>query len=249
MTSSFESAKCPQCAAHIAAGAVFCQACGQPVAGRSTAGAGTAPPAPGSRERAPAPRQQATESGITGRARTAGWLLLGGGVAIVLSAILPWYTVLGIVSGQAPTGYFLTVGAVGGLIAYFGIRALRDRVTRAIMIVLWVLAPIATYFAVALFIVGGQASNKSYGTVTLGSGFYAGLIGLVATVAGTIVLQTTRRSPSKGGRTKSSFPDGGYGGDATAWSGVAAETPPNAPRSDDGNWWWDGAQWHAIHGQ
>ena len=138
---------------------------------------------------------------VTGRARTAGWLVLGGGAALLLSAFLPWFSFLGIVGAHLPAGYFLAFGAVGSLLAYFGIRALKDRVTHAIMRTLWVLAAIAAIVAVGVFAEGQNLASQSYGTVTPASGFYLGLLGLVSTVAGTILLQTTRRStPDASGR-------------------------------------------------
>jgi len=27
-----------------------------------------------------------------------------------------------------------------------------------------------------------------------------------------------------------------------------AQIPPDAQRSDDGQWWWDGSQWQPVHG-
>lgn len=60
---------------------------------------------------------------------------------------------------------------------------------------------IAAIVAVGVFAEGQNLGSQSYGTVTPASGFYVGLLGLVATVAGTILLQTTRRSsPHASGR-------------------------------------------------
>lgn len=153
---------------------------------------------PGSNRQRPATGQQAPQFVVaTGRARTAGWLVLGGGAALLLSAFLPWVSFLGIVGVHLPAAYFLAVGAVGALLAYFGIRALKDRVSHAIMKTLWVLAAIAAIVAVGVFVEGQNLASQSYGTVSPASGFYVGLLGLVATVAGTILLQTTRRAPAR----------------------------------------------------
>jgi hypothetical protein len=176
-------------------------------AGMAQAGAGiegrdlAAAPGSGSQEQ-PAAGQQAPQFvTVTGRARTAGWLVLGGGAAVLLSAFLPWFSFLGIVSAHLPAGYFLAFGAVGTVLAYFGVRALKDRVTHAIMTTLWVLAAIAAIVAVGVFAEGQHLASQSYGTLSPASGFYLGLLGLVATVAGTILLQTTRRSsPHASGR-------------------------------------------------
>jgi len=249
-------ATCARCAAHLAANAAFCQTCGQPVSGGPPGGIGTATPVSGSQERRPATGAQVRQFVIVaGRARIAGWLVLGGGAALLLSAVLPWFTFLGFVGAHLPTAYFLAVGAVGALLAYFGIRALMDRATRAIMVTLWVLAAVSAFVAVGLFVSAKDLGNQTLGTVTPASGFYIGIIGLGATIAGTILLQTTRRS-SLLQTTRLSSPqarpavqlsqDGAHWWDGTAWRSVTMEPPPNAPRSADGRWWWDGAEWHPV---
>jgi hypothetical protein len=165
---------CPRCSAPVVAGAAFCQSCGIPLAGGAAA-------VPGGRFVV-----------ARGRARTAGWLVGAGGAAIVLSALLPWFTFLGFIGAHLPAGYFVAFGAAGALIAYFGFRALQDRVTKAIMVTLWTLSALAAFVAVGLVSAAHDVQNQSFGTVTPASGFYVGLVGLFATGVGTIVLQTTR---------------------------------------------------------
>jgi hypothetical protein len=240
-------ATCARCAAPLAAGAAFCQACGHPVAGAPPARTAAAAPAPASQDRQPAAGLQVSQFVIvTGRARTAGWLVVGGGAALLLSAFLPWVSFLGIVGGHLPAGYFFAFGVVGCVLAYFGVRALKDRVTRAIMTTLWVLAALAALVAIGVFAEGQNLARQSYGTVSPASGFYVGLLGLVATVLGTILLQTTRRSSRQARSAVQISQDGAHWWDGTTWHSVMADAPPNAPRSADGTSWWDGAQWHRV---
>jgi hypothetical protein len=167
--------KCPRCFSPVAGDAAFCQSCGVRLL--------VSQPAPAA-------------AGFVvagGRLRTAGWLVAAGGAAILLSAFLPWFNFLGLVSANLPAAYFFVFGASGAVVAYFGLRALKDRVTRPIMLTLWILSSVAALVAVGLFSAASDVQNQSFGTVSPSSGFYLGLLGLVTTVVGTIVLQTTRR--------------------------------------------------------
>lgn len=190
-------AACSRCAAQLVPNAAFCQRCGQRATGAPAPATSSAAPGPVSGVRRPAAGPRPAQFVVvTGRAQVAGWLVLGGGAALLLSAFLPWFSFLGFVGAHLPAAYFLAFGFVGGLLAYFGFRGLKGQVTRAIMATLWVLAAIAAFVAVGLFVAAQDLGNQTYGTVSPSSGFYIGFLGLVATVAGTILLQTTRRASS-----------------------------------------------------
>jgi hypothetical protein len=188
------SAQCSRCRARLPGDAAFCRECGHPVAGASSAGFPAAGAAPGGQPWRPAAQQLSQFVVVTGLSRVAGWLVLGGGAALVLSTLLPWFSVLGLVSGHLSVQYVLAFLAVGVLLGYFGIRTLRDQVTHAVMITLWVLAGIAAFATLILFATGQYVGNASYGAVSLSSGFYIGILGFLAAVAGTIVLQAARKS-------------------------------------------------------
>lgn len=156
-----------------------------------------------------------------------------------MSAFLPWVSFLGIVGGHLPAGYFFVFGAVGCVLAYFGVRALQGRVTRAIMTTLWVLAALAALVAMGVFAEGQNLARQSFGTVSPASGFYVGLVGLVATVAGIILLQTTRRSSRQASSAvQCSYPrtarSGGTGPPGTASRRTPRRTRPAQPTASLG---------------
>ena len=136
-----------------------------------------------------------------GRARTAGWLVAAGGSGLALSACLPWFSVLGgMAEVQLPTGSFVMFGAAGGLVAYLGWRILKARVSRRVMAALWVLAALAALVAISLFYGARDEQAQSAGTVSPAIGFDLGLLALVATVGGTVLLQVSRRQARAGAR-------------------------------------------------
>ena len=64
---------------------------------------------------------------VAGRTRKAGYWLLGGGMAVVLSSFLPWASVDG-VSNSHPTGAgLLVLLLIGGGYSYFATRVLQGR--------------------------------------------------------------------------------------------------------------------------
>lgn len=147
----------------------------------------------GERTGSPAVGPPAAGAAVPGRARTAGRLLVGGGVGLALSACLPWFTVLGVGSGQLPAGSFVVFGAAGALLAYLGVRALRGRATRRVMAGLWVLAGLAALVAVSLFVGANDLQQSSGGTASPAFGFDLAIVALLCTVAGTVLLQASRR--------------------------------------------------------
>src|SRR5262249_33581848 len=118
----------------------------------------------------------------TGRARTAGYLIGGGGLAVALSAFLPWVSGLGLASVHLSGGAVVLVLAAGVLLAYFGARVLKDRATRILMIALWILAAVDSLMVVLLFLAQRNITDSSEGLASPGVGLYAAIAGLTATV-------------------------------------------------------------------
>ena len=125
-----------------------------------------------------------------GRSRKAGYVVGLGGLGIVVSAFLPWVSVLGIagvgLSGIEP----VLVVLLGGALTYFGWRILTERTSRRCMVVMWVLAGLDAFVSVALF--ESMRSNNAGGLISPAFGFYLAMFGLIASVIGTLLMQTTR---------------------------------------------------------
>jgi hypothetical protein len=137
-------------------------------------------------------------AGATGLARTAGWLLVGGGAGLVLSVCMPWFTVVG-GSAELPVGSFLVCGAAGAVVGSLGVSVLRSRATRRVMATLWVLAAAAAFMAVNLFLGANDVQQQSGGAESPAFGFFLAMLALLSTVAGTVSLQVTRRRARPGG--------------------------------------------------
>jgi hypothetical protein len=138
------------------------------------------------------PHPPARKITATGRRRTAGWLISGGGLAVLVSAFLPWVAIVGFVSAGIGV-YAVPVVALGGGLAYLGSRILLERTSPATTIALWVLAGLDLLIVIALFAGLRQLHKGTAGLVQPAVGFYAALLGLLGTLAGTILLQTTVR--------------------------------------------------------
>jgi hypothetical protein len=130
-----------------------------------------------------------------GRTRKAGYCIGGGGVAVALSAFLPWVSIEGIGESHPAGGGVLLLLAIGGLLAYFGSRVLQNRVSKQLNIALWVLAGIDVLLTIALFAAESHATTDGGGIISVAPavGFYIGLSGLIASVVGTVLVQTVRR--------------------------------------------------------
>jgi len=126
-----------------------------------------------------------------GRRKTAGWLVCGGGLGVALSAFLPWFTVIGLVNAGLG-GAGILVAALGAGLAFLGARILMERTSRKTTIILWVLAALDLLIVIGLFS-SKRSLDGTGGLVTPAMGFYLALLGLIATVAGTVVMQTTVR--------------------------------------------------------
>jgi hypothetical protein len=131
----------------------------------------------------------------SGRTRKAGYWVGGGGVAVVLSAFLPWVSVDGIEDSHPAGGGVLLLLAIGGLFAYFGGRVLQNRMSKTVNVTLWVLAGVDVALSVGLFAAESRANTKGAGIISVApaTGFYVGLGGLIASVVGTVLVQTVRR--------------------------------------------------------
>ncbi len=127
-----------------------------------------------------------------GRRKTAGWLVCGGGLAVILSAFLPWVTVAGVVN-VGIGAFALVIAALGGALAYLGGRILVERTSRKTTIFLWALAGLDLLIVIGLFASQSNINSSTGGWVQPGTGFYMALLGLIATLVGTIMVQTTLR--------------------------------------------------------
>jgi hypothetical protein len=112
---------------------------------------------------------------------------------VALSAFLPWVSLLGVASVHLSGGALVLVLAAGAVLAYCGGRVLKDRTTRLLMIALWILAALDSLMVVFLFGAQRDITNSSEGLASPGVGLYVAIAGLIATVIGTTLLQTTRR--------------------------------------------------------
>jgi hypothetical protein len=132
----------------------------------------------------------------TGRARKAGYWVCSAGIAVALSAFLPWVSVDGLYSTHPSGGGVLLLLVIGGLLAFFGSRVLRGRLSRAITVALWAISAIDVVLSLALFGNLSQLNNESAGLASIqpSTGFYVALGGLVASVVGTVLAQTVRRA-------------------------------------------------------
>jgi hypothetical protein len=169
----------------------FCVRCGHELAAGTVACANCTIPAG-------VPQHTGWVSGLVraaGRTRKAGYWIGGGGVAVALSAFLPWVSIEGIDERHPAGGGVLLLLAIGGSLAYFGGRVLQNRVSKKVNIALWVLAGIDVLLSVALFAAESRTSAEGAGIISVAPaiGFYLGVGGLIASVVGTVLVQTVRR--------------------------------------------------------
>jgi hypothetical protein len=205
-------------------------------------------------ERTPAIARPPSRIVASGRRKTAGWLVCGGGLAVVVSAFLPWATVVGLIS-VGLGAYAIIVLALGGGLAFLGGRILVERTSRGTTIALWVLAGLALIAVIALF-VGQSKINGSEGLVQPGLGFYLALVGFSATLIGTILIQVSPLWPGTEGSATSPAAsslsgdllseDRQFWWDGATWRSTNQSAPPRQPRTPDGSHWWDGVAWRPI---
>lgn len=129
----------------------------------------------------------------TGRTRKAGYWVFGGGIATALSAFFPWVSLDGMDSTHPSGAGAVLLLALGGLLAYFGSRVLQNRVTKRASVTLWILAAIDVVMVIGLFAAFGNVNKQVGGGVQPSSGFLIGITGLIAGVAGTVLVHTVRR--------------------------------------------------------
>jgi len=196
-----------------------------------------------------------------GRLKAAGITIGGGGLSLVLSAFLPWVTSLGIASARPAGGGVVVILVLGGTLGFLATRVLMDKATKAVRVLLWVLAAIDALVVLGFFTalkvaqgVGGvfQAAD----IVRPAFGFYLALIALLASIVGTIVMQTAHSAPTT---AQPGVPhpqwSPGYPPAPTdripppGWNRATPEHP--APMAhpvpaQPGQVWWDGTGYRAI---
>ncbi|MGI9052570.1 MAG: hypothetical protein ACR2HQ_07980 [Ilumatobacteraceae bacterium] len=125
------------------------------------------------------------------------WLMIAGGVVIVIGCALPWFTILDeTVNGfsdfgndEASDGYVFTVLAV--IVAAFGITTLAAKRLLPIAILAVVFASFAVVGVLADL--GDLADLSDVFDISIGVGLPVALIGSLAALAGGIVALATRR--------------------------------------------------------
>jgi hypothetical protein len=172
---------CSACGGEIPCGALVCASCAKPVT------------ATGSQTPTEVSKLVPSFVRASGRSRKAGYWIFGGGIATALSAFFPWVSLDGMESTHPSGGGAILLLAVGGLLAYFGSRVLQDRITKRASITLWVLAAIDVVLVVMLFAAVASVNHQVGGGVEPSSGFLIGIAGLIAGVAGTVLVHTVRR--------------------------------------------------------
>ena len=130
-----------------------------------------------------------------GRARKAGYWLSGAGVAVALSAFLPWVSIEGEDASHPQGGSVMLLLVIAGFLAYFGTRVLQGRLSKALTVALWVVSAVDVVLSLAIFSAASKLNNEGAGIVSVGPavGFYVGIGGLLAGVVGTVLAQTVRR--------------------------------------------------------
>jgi hypothetical protein len=138
----------------------------------------------------------------SGRTRKAGYWICGAGIAVILSAFLPWVSVEGMAASHPQGGSVAVLLVIGGLLAYFGTRVLSGRLSRALTVGLWVLSAVDVFISVANINAASKLQNEGAGivSVTPAVGFYVGIGGLLASVIGTVLVQSLRRKHAVGGQ-------------------------------------------------
>jgi hypothetical protein len=221
---------CSSCAAPLSEKAGYCARCGTAVV------------------QAPRPATAGVTSFIraSGRIKTAGMWIALGGLAIVLSAFLPWVSAIGIITVSLTGGGVVYVFVLGGILIFIGVRILNDLARQWMRVVLWLLAAWDTLSVIGIF--ASLNNNNVGGAVQPAVGLFVAAGGIVATIVGTILLQTVRlkKAAPKAIAQPMLSPDGHYWWDGASWRNLAESLPPGVPRSPDGHYWWDGASWRSL---
>lgn len=216
----------------------FCSKCGNHMAGRATCPTCGTTVAKGAEE-------LLAKFAALGRLRMAGFTIGGGGLALVLSAFLPWVTALGVIDARPPGPGIVVILALGGTLMFLAARVLQDKATTVIRILLRLLAGLDTLVVIGFFAVVKAASRgvggflQATGIVRPAIGFYLALIGLGSSIAGTILMQIAKQQTS----AKLPATTGTWGQPATQSQNPAATWPAPHRLSPDGRYWWDGTVW------
>jgi hypothetical protein len=131
-----------------------------------------------------------------GRTRKAGYWICGAGIAVVLSSFLPWVSIEGVESTHQSGGAVVMLLVIGGLLAYFGARVLQGRVTTAVNVALWLIAGVDVALSIGLFSAADKLQQEGGGIISASPaiGFYLAVGGFIASVVGTILVTTVRRT-------------------------------------------------------
>jgi predicted nucleic acid-binding Zn ribbon protein len=148
-------------------------------------------------------------------------LFFGAGGLIAVSAVLPWVSVLGIISAHPSGGQilfiFLFAAACGGA----GYLVRQRRATRTLLIGMW-----AVNALLGLIIIGFYSSlSEGEGIVGPAAGVFVAGIGVIVGIAATVQLHRSRAKPA------------------------IIDPPAGTQMSPDGNWWWDGSSWREMSQQ
>ena len=230
-------AYCSTCSAPLHVGAIQCPRCATPLR----------------QQAAPAASAAVSLIRVSGRAKKAGMCVALGGLAIVLSAFIPWVSASAdvILLHPTPTGGGQADIVIFGLLyAVFGARILMGSARRGSQVVLWVLGVVGGISVAAIFSALNDNTNFTGGTVQPAAGLFAAVVGVAAAVVGTLMFQTVRL-PRKAVSAVSVpvamlSPDGRHQWDGTSWRSIAGAAPPGTERSPDGHYWWDGIAWRLI---
>lgn len=131
------------------------------------------------------------------RLRSAGFAIGGGALAIIISAFLPWLS--GVASANLPAPATIIVLALGAALGLLGVRVILAKATTLARFFLWLLAVLDLIVVVAFFFVVKESSTgvgamlQATGVARPGTGFYLALIGLIATIVGTVMMQTVNQ--------------------------------------------------------
>jgi hypothetical protein len=166
------------------------------------------------------------------RARLATWLLVAGGVAVMVSTLLPWVGALGIISANLDTGAAVYLAVVGLIYIALGLVALRGRRT-AIIVTLWVINAVMAISVLSMF---GSFSVNGNDVISPGPGVYVSSLGVLAGLVGTIVLHG---APAQRRTTWMPPPYAQWLWDGSQWL-------PPVVFSPDGRYRWDGQAWVAV---
>lgn len=181
--------------------------------------------------------------------RKAGFALGAGGVALVVSAFLPWISALDVAQARPSAGGVLLLLAVGAGTVLLGSKVLRNRSNKAIRATLWSLSAIETLIVLVFFEALHAANNASIGgVVSVGSvvrpaiGIYMAAFAVVTTIAGTILLQAAKPVGATARQTLNHRQPGPISFSATSVAPLSPDATRTQLAKSVSGLWWDGTQ-------